>query len=407
MSTEPSITDYLAPKGFRFAAAPAGFRNKDRDDTGLIVSDVPAVAAGTFTLNSFPAAPVIIAKELLQKEPSARAVLINAGCANACTGDEGLNNCRTTLDLVGKALDIAPQSILPASTGVIGTQMDMEKWATVVPELVKRLDDGKPLDFAKAILTTDAFPKIYSATVPLSTGAITLLAIGKGAGMICPHMATMLATVLCDVDVDLKQWQALFKESVEHSFNRVTVDGDTSTNDTVFGLANGASKVSLKEGTDDYAVFQKALTRALRAIAYMLVQDGEGATKVACIRVKGAPTEKDAEKVARTVGHSPLVKTALFGQDANWGRIVMAIGNSGASFDPMDVRVSLCGFELFKDGQPTKAPETCSFDELLEGPLSKQDISIDISLGEGPGEYTLLASDFGHDYITCNASYRS
>ena len=366
-----------APKGFRFATACAGFRKEGRADLALLVSDVPAVAAGTFTQNRFPAAPVLVAKAMLAERPAARAVVINSGQANACTGDEGMRNCRTTQELVAGALGLEASDILPASTGVIGAQLKMDLWEKAAPALAANLGKATPEDFARAIMA-------------------------KGAGMICPNMATMLSVVLCDAQVEASVWQKMLRDAVELTFNRVTVDGDTSTNDTLYGLANGASGVSASD-EESLKALSAALTSVLGDLAYMLVKDGEGASKVARIHVTGAASDADAERVARTVGHSQLVKTALYGRDANWGRIVAAVGRSGADFNPDDVVVTLCGVELFRKGQPTDL----DFDALLEEPLKQRDLPIDIVLGSGSGSYTLLASDLGHEYVNVNADYRS
>ena len=409
-----------APKGFRFAIARAGFRKsadhanggedassansprEGRADLALLVSDVPAVAAGTFTQNRFPAAPVLVAKAMLAGRPAARAVVINSGQANACTGDEGLRNCRITQELVAKAAGLDPADVLPASTGVIGAQLKMDLWEKAVPDLVADLGKSTPEDFARAIMTTDAFHKISYRDVPLPGGVVRLVGMAKGAGMICPNMATMLSVVLCDAQVEADLWRKMMREAVALTFNRVTVDGDTSTNDTLYGLANGASGVAVSDEASVNALFA-ALTSVLGDLAYMLVKDGEGASKVARIQVRGAVSDADAERVARTVGHSQLVKTALYGCDANWGRIVAAVGRSGADFEPDDVVVTLCGVELFRNGQPTDL----DFDALLEEPLKRRDLPIDIVLGSGHGSYTLLASDLGHEYVNVNADYRS
>lgn len=390
-----------SPKGFRFATVSAGFRKEARPDLALIVSDTPAAAAGVFTTNRFQAAPVVVARENLAARPEARAVVINSGQANACTGDEGLANCRATLDMVASACGIEASGVLPASTGVIGAQMPMDKWREAAPRLAATLGQHTHHDFAKAIMTTDAFPKV--AERELAVGGITVRLVGmaKGAGMICPNMATMLSVVLCDAAVSPADWQALFATAVDRTFNRVTVDGDTSTNDTVFGLANGASGAAVQG--EDLARLGEALTDVLGQLAYMLVQDGEGATKVLRVRVTGAATGTEAETVARTVGHSQLVKTAMYGRDANWGRIVAAVGRSGATFRAEDVVVTLCDVELFRDGQPT----AIDFDTLLREPLKGRDVTIDIELGAGSGAYELLASDLTHDYVSCNADYRS
>lgn len=389
------------PKGFRLATLNAGFRRTERDDVALAVSDCPAAAAAVFTQAAFVAAPVIIGRELLAASSTARAVLINTGQANACTGDEGLANCRETLRRATEACALPEGSMLPASTGVIGAQMKMDLWRAAIPALAARLGTATVEEFAQAIRTTDSFAKCGGATIELAGGTVTIAGMAKGAGMICPNMATMLCLILCDAAVDQNAWQTLFREAVANTFNRVTVDGDTSTNDTVYGLANGASGVAANGA--DLPVLRKALEKILGDLAYMLVQDGEGATKVLRISVTGARDDSDAEKVARTVGHSQLVKTAMYGRDANWGRIVAAVGRSGATFSPADVRVSLCGVELFRNEQPT----SIDFDTLLKEPLEQRDINIDITMGSGPGVYTLLASDLTHTYVDINADYRS
>ena len=389
------------PKGFRLATINAGFRQTVRPDIALAVSDCPAVTAAMFTQAAFVAAPVIVARELVQDAEPKRAILINTGQANACTGDQGLANCRKILGVAADALGLSPTDILPASTGVIGAQMKMDLWEKAIPKLAAGLGSASLEDFADAIRTTDAFPKFSGAEVVTEKGTITLSGSAKGAGMICPNMATMLCVVLCDAVVSREEWQRMFRDAVNVTFNRVTVDGDTSTNDTIYGLANGASGIA--PDADDMPLLREALEKILGELAYMLVQDGEGATKVLRIEVTGAASDADAEKVARTVGHSQLVKTAMYGKDANWGRIVAAVGRSGATFRAGDVRVSLCGVELFRNEQPTNI----DFDALLKEPLQGRDIAIDISLGSGTGAYTVLASDLTHKYVDINADYRS
>ncbi|MDR3073943.1 MAG: bifunctional glutamate N-acetyltransferase/amino-acid acetyltransferase ArgJ [Deltaproteobacteria bacterium] len=389
------------PKGFKFATVNAGFRQTQRDDIALIVSETPAVTAALFTQAAFVAAPVLVGRELMRDPGGKRAVLVNTGQANACTGEEGLANCRETLRLVGSALGIDAARILPASTGVIGAQMNMELWEKAARPLAAKLGTVSIEGVADAIRTTDSFAKFGGATVALEGGTATLAGVAKGAGMICPNMATMICVILCDAAVAPATWQALFKDAVDKTFNRVTVDGDTSTNDTVYGLANGASGVRVTE--KDVPALRGALVDLLGSLAYMLVQDGEGATKVMRIAVTGARDDADAEKVARTVGHSQLVKTAMYGKDANWGRIIAAVGRSGAAFAAKDVRMSLCGVELFRDEQPTGI----DFDALLREPLEGRDIAVDISLGSGKGSCTLLASDLTHKYVDINADYRS
>ena len=397
------------PQGFRLAAANADFRGKhlDRNDLSLAFSDVPATAAGVFTTNLFRAAPVLVSQEHIKASGErVRGVMFNSGQANACTGEQGRENCLRTLDMVSEALraageQVSADELLPASTGVIGAQMPMDKWAAAVPALVASLGRVDIEGLARAMMTTDAYPKMSGREIALSGGTVRLAGVTKGAGMICPNMATMLSLVMCDAAVEPSVWRAMFRRAADATFNRVSVDGDTSTNDSLYGLANGASGVTVKE--EELPVLEKALTEVLGELAYMLVKDGEGATKVMHIRVTGAACDEDAEKVARTVGHSQLVKTAMFGRDPNWGRIVAAAGRAGVNFDPMALRVTLCGVELFRDGRPTDL----DFDALLEEPLKNVDLPLDIVLGTGPGEARLLASDLSHGYVSLNSDYRS
>lgn len=390
------------PQGFRAGAAAAGFKKPGRNDIGLIVSDRPAVMAALFTTNAFKAAPVQVGQEILARYGTARAVLANSGQANACTGREGLENCRETQRLVGEAVGVQPHEIVPLSTGVIGAQLKMDLWRAAVPALAESLGTQDAEGFTRAFMTTDAFPKFVTRQVRLSGGEVRLAGMAKGAGMICPNMATMLSVVLTDAAVEREAWQDMFARAVAKTFNRVTVDGDTSTNDTVLGLANGASGVSAA-AEQDARQLEDALTDVLGRLAHMLVKDGEGATKVMHISVCGAPSDADAEQVARTVAHSQLVKTAIYGQDANWGRIVAAVGRSGVAIDPDAVRLTLCGVERFRDGQPVNDHLEEQLAELLKG----KDIEVGIELGDGPGVAAVHASDLSHDYVSLNADYRS
>ena len=390
------------PKGFSFATHAAGFRYQNRDDVALIVSDRPAAAAAVFTKNLFQAAPVAVARDNLQKAQAIRAFLVNAGQANACTGAQGLENCRETLKLAAERLGIAPKEILPASTGVIGPQFAMDIWRAQIPALAAKLGQCGPLDAAKAIMTTDAFPKIAWGAVDIAGHEVRLLGMAKGAGMICPNMATMLGFVICDAKVEKARWQAMLAAAVDASFNAVTVDGDTSTNDCVLAMANGASGVKI-HSDEELAALSQAVNELCQALAYMIVEDAEGGTKVIRVRVAGAEDNMQAEACARAVGHSPLVKTAMFGQDANWGRIVAAVGRSGAEFDPSAVNVAIGGVPVFVAGQPVAG----DLDALLAPHMRRSEIAVDIDLGRGGGEYLLLASDLTYDYVKINGDYRS
>lgn len=390
------------PRGFDLAAAQAGFKYKGRPDLALIFSRAPARAAGVFTTNAFQAAPVQVARENLTGSDLVRAVLVNAGQANACTGEEGLADCRRTLDMLAGLLDISPGQVLPASTGVIGVRMPMHIWENSLPGLVESLGKCSGDQAAMAIMTTDTFPKTASREIELERGRVSFWGMTKGAGMICPDMATMLAFVLTDMQVDGPEWQEMLAVAMEKSFNAITVDGDTSTNDCVLALANGESGVSCKS-REDRDKTAKALEDVCRDLAYQIVKDAEGGTKVMHIRVTGAADSRDARKAARAVGNSSLVKTAMFGRDPNWGRIVAALGRSGAGFDPGKVRLSLAGLEIFSGGRPVDM----DIDEVFAPLLAYRDIRVDIDLGSGEAEYFLLASDLTDEYIRINSDYRS
>lgn len=390
------------PKGFKAGAAAANFKKEGRDDLGLIVSDRPCVLAGMFTRNLFKAAPVLVCQEILASSGTARAVLANSGQANACTGEEGLANCRATQEMAAEATGLAPYEILPISTGVVGAHLKMDKWRAAVPCLAESLGSRDAEGFTRAFMTTDAFPKFAMREVTLSGGVARLTVMAKGAGMICPNMATMLCVVLTDAAVERAAWQAMFARGVDKTFNRVSVDGDTSTNDTILGLANGASGVAARCQAD-LTLLEEALTAILGTVSHMLVMDGEGASKVIHISVHGARDDVDAERVARCVGHSQLVKTAIYGGDANWGRIVTAVGYSGAQFDPSRVSMRLCGVERFRQGKPVNDDQ----EEKLAQLLKARDVDVDIDLGGGPGAYTFQASDLGHEYVSLNSDYRS
>jgi len=390
------------PKGFSFAVAAAGFKRADRNDLALIVSDRPCTAAGVFTTNKFQAAPVLVCKRALQKSPSARAVLVNSGQANACTGEEGLANCRATLEMVGKAAGIEPGEILPASTGVIGAQLKMDRWAEAAPKLVANIGQAAPTDAARAIMTTDTFPKLVTRSVELPGGVVNLLGMCKGAGMICPTMATMLGFVICDAEMAPGPWREMLKACADKSFNALTVDGDTSTNDTLLALANGASGVRV-EDAKSLRLLKQAMLEVCQELSYRIVQDAEGGTKVAHITVSGAKSPAQAEAAARAIGNSPLVKTALFGCDPNWGRIVCALGRSGAEFDPDAVVLTIGGILVFSQGQPAPV----DLDALLAPSMRHQDVEIALDLHAGRGTFTLLASDLTKRYVEINADYRT
>ncbi len=390
------------PEDFQLGAVEAGFRYANRPDLVLIYSLRPARAAGIFTTNVFKAAPVQVARKNLGSSSRFRAVLINAGQANACTGDEGLEDCRGTLQMAAGLLNVSAGEILPASTGVIGSRMPMHVWSEKLPLLKQALGQTGSIEAARGIMTTDKFPKTSSRELELERGKIRFLGMAKGAGMICPNMATMLAFIISDVEISGDLWSELLVKAVGDSFNAITVDGDTSTNDCVLALANGASEAGPGSREEEEKV-GRALEDICRDLAYQIVCDAEGGTKVMHIRVTGAKNRVEAEVAARAVGNSCLVKTAMFGGDPNWGRIVAALGRSSADFDPLGVRLSLAGHEIFSGGRPAEM----DIDRVVAPGMKSKDIRVEIDLGAGQGTYTLLASDLSEEYIRINADYRS
>ncbi len=395
------MSNINSPLGYKYAVVSAGFRKQPRNDLALVVSDKPALAAAMFTTNLFAAAPVLVGREMISKHGWFRAVMFNSGQANASTGEKGLQDCRQSLELAARATGLLPEEILPGSTGVIGAVYNMGLWRDAAPKLAANLGKSGPEDFARAMMTTDRFHKIARAEVTLKGGTVRLLGMAKGAGMICPNMATMLSVLLCDAKVDSQLWRSLTAEATRLPFNRVTGDGDTSTNDTIYALANGASGVHV--GENEAQALKAGMVEVLGKLAYMLVEDGEGATKVMHIKISGAASAEDAEKAARAIGHSQLVKTAMYGQDANWGRITAALGRSGAVFRPEEVVLAVCGVEIFRNNMP------CMFedDPVLTEALKDRDINIDLKMGNGAFSYELLASDLTHKYVDINADYRS
>jgi len=311
----------------------------------------------------------------------------------------GIYKCNKALELVGKRLKIDPKLLLPASTGVIGEQFKMECWEAGAEELYKNLGKKDIIDVAKAIMTTDTFPKIsYSKDKNLS---LTLIA--KGAGMICPNMATMLCFIITDVSIERSLFQNILTEATENTFNRISVDGDTSTNDCVIGMANGLSGKRISD-EKDILIFKKILFEIMYDASYKIVQDAEGGTKVIHIQVKGTKTYDDAKKIAQTIANSPLVKTAFYGEDANWGRIVAAIGRSGVDVDINKVLIKIGDIEIFKNGMGLEG----DIDAILMPYLKKQDIFLYIDVGNNTEyEYKMLFSDLTEQYVKINSGYRS
>ena len=382
------------PQGFRYAAVYCGLRKVAKDDLALIVSDTPAVAAAVFTQNRVVAAPVVLArKNLAASRGKASAILVNAGNAN-CATRTGDQVASATVRATAKALGIKPEAVLPASTGVIGVEMDGSKIVNALPELVEKLDAAHFDTVAAAILTTDLVPKTAFAEIK---GA-RIAGMTKGSGMIQPNMATTLGFVVTDAVVTPALLRAALKHAVGRSYNRISVDGDTSTNDTVAVLANGASGVK-----PTAKAFEAALTGVLESLARQIARDGEGARKLVTIDVEGAASENAAEQIARSIANSPLVKTAIAGSDPNWGRILCAAGYAGVTFDPRKVDIDMQGIPVCRRGLAAEFSE-----DELKSKLDLPDCSIRFSIrGTGRGRARFWTCDFTKEYIDINASYRT
>ena len=399
----------IIPRGFRFAAGKAGLKASGRPDFALIVADAPASAAAAFTSNRVIAAPLIIDKQHLSATGGqVRVVAVNAGNANCAAGKAGLEAARATCVAAAKTFNCRAEEVFPSSTGVIGVPLPAEKLVAALPDLAASLgaDASHFHDCARAILTTDIVEKVAFARLELaaSDGAlreVCIAAFGKGSGMIHPQLvphATMLVYILTDAAIAPPDLNAYLRPAVEVSFNRISVDGDTSTNDTVLLLASGASGVAI--GANDLA-FATALTEVCTSLAHQVVADGEGLSHIVELRISGAASDADALRVAKAIAHSPLVKTAWAGCDPNWGRLAAAIGYSGAQIDPDRFDIDFGELPICRDGG--RAPE---YDEAAaHAYISQREFSISIQLHQGPGSCVFWTTDLTHEYIHINADY--
>ena len=386
------------PQGFRYASGYAGIRKIEKDDLALIVSDTPAAAAAVFTQNRVVAAPVVLArKNLRASRGKACAILVNAGNAN-CATRTGDQVALATVRAAAKALGVKPEYVLPASTGVIGVEMDGGKIASALPALVAGLDAGKFNAVADAMMTTDTVRKTAFAEIKSGRKMAQIAGMTKGSGMIQPNMATTLGFVVTDAVVAPALLRSALKRAIAHSYNRISVDGDTSTNDTVAVLANGASGIE-----PSAKAFEAALTEVLESLAQQIARDGEGAKKLVTIYVEGAVNDTAAEKIARTIANSPLVKTAIAGSDPNWGRILCAAGNAGVTFDPRKADIDMQGVPVCRGGLAADFNE-----DQLKIKLGERDCYIRFAIrGSGRGRARFWTCDFTEDYIRINASYRT
>lgn len=393
-----------APGGFRAAATACGIKASGLD-LALLVADGPASAAALFTTNFVKAAPVLVSQKHLDLSHGiARAIVVNSGCANACTGEQGLAVASETTKEVAQLLGCRAEEVLVASTGVIGVALDGAKIRNGLRVLVRELSTDRDDGPARAILTTDRGPKQSAVRTKVAGATFAVGGMAKGAGMIAPNMATMLAFITTDARVPPPVLRAALVEAARTSFNAITVDGDTSTNDTLFALASGASGVGvLNIDGPPYAAFLDALRTVCDALAFEIVRGAEGATKVVTLEVVGAASDKDARTVAGVVANSPLVKTAVHGGDPNWGRLLAAMGRAGVPFDPDRARVVIGGVVMFDRGVPfdDRAPEAARH-------LAGAQISIQLDLGgPGSGRSTMYTCDFSADYVRINADYRT
>ncbi len=407
-----------SPLGFTAVSHAAGLKKDNQPDLAIVYSEADCACAAVFTKNQVVAAPVIVDRETITANPDGiRAVVTNSKIANACTGETGLLNSRATQMITAEALGISPTQVLVLSTGVIGMQLPMEKLEAGIVTAVEKLQRGGAtegwaeaqrggLEAAKAIMTTDTRPKHIAISVELSGGTVTLGGMAKGAGMIHPNMATMLAVLTTDVQVPASQLQMMLNTAVNLSFNRISIDGDTSTNDTVLLLANGASGVGLTT-EEDMQLFQSALNELCTAVSKMIVKDGEGASKFVEIQVTGAASDADAHQIANTIAISPLVKTAFAGSDANWGRLVMAAGRAGVIFDQSKLNLWI-GVEqtdelqLLTGGTPTDYQEADAAHVFAQ-----PEFMLRLDIGQGSGTSTVWTCDMTHEYISINADYRT
>jgi glutamate N-acetyltransferase/amino-acid N-acetyltransferase len=387
--------------GFRFAAVASGIRKDGRIDTALAFAERPAIAAGVVTRNRVKAAPILIASERL-RAGSLSAVLVNSGCANACTGEPGLAAAREATAAVAKELGVPETHVVPASTGVIGALLPADRIVARAPELVRALSPAGIDDFAQAICTTDRWPKVAETMLETAGGAARLLGIAKGAGMIHPDVgpphATMLVFLFTDAKVSERDLAGALEPATDRTFNAISVDGDTSTNDFVLALASGASGVEVPA-----ASLLAGMEKVCGELARSMVRDGEGAEHVVEIVVRGLATEADARVIAKTIATSLLVKTALFGRDANWGRLLAAAGRAGVPFDPNSASVSIAGVEIVRGGLALGK----ELEAEAQRRMQAENFSVELGLGSGDGRFTYLTSDLGHSYVDVNAGYRS
>lgn len=402
-----NVPDMPVIAGIRLATAEAGIRYKNRTDVLLAVMDKGTAVAGVFTKSKCPSAPVEWCRAKL-KGGKARALVVNSGNANAFTGKTGRASTALTAKIAAKAVGCSESEIFLASTGVIGEPLDATKFDGVLGRLAEAAEAGDYLAAAKAIMTTDTFPKVATATVKVGKAKVTINGMAKGAGMIAPDMATMLSFIFTDAPIAPAALQALLKAGVEDTFNAVTIDGDTSTSDTLLAFATGAAAAhgapKISRASDPrLKAFVKAFNQILANLSEQVARDGEGARKLVEITVEGAKTKASARKIAMSIANSPLVKTAIAGEDANWGRVVMAVGKAGEPADRDKLSISFNGIRVAKSGARDPDYDEAQVSEAMKAP----EIAIKVSLGLGKGRDRVLTCDLTKEYVAINGDYRS
>ncbi len=399
-----------APRGFRASGIKAGLKPSGLPDLALIVSDVEAIAAGVFTTSQVRAACVDYCRQHLQAKHNARAILCNAGQANAATGEPGWLDALESAMAIAQALNLRSDSILLASTGVIGQRIPMDKLKAGIPQLVAALSETGSDAAAGAIITTDLVPKSIALETTISDRPVRIGGIAKGSGMIHPNMATMLAFVTCDAAVSPHLWQQMLSRAADRSFNAITVDGDTSTNDSLIALANGESRTpAITEMGHEAEKLEAMLTAVCQHLAKAIARDGEGATCLVEVQVSGAQDEQAARQIAKTIAGSSLVKSAIFGRDPNWGRIAAAAGRAGVPFEQENLKIQLGNFLMIDNGQPLAFDRKAASEYLQKaagGAYLKEDtVLISVSIGNGHGSSKAWGCDLSYDYVKINAEY--
>jgi glutamate N-acetyltransferase/amino-acid N-acetyltransferase len=388
-------------KGFKFSGVGSGLKKNGEKDLGLIFSETPGSVAGVFTRNQIKAAPVLLDMQRITSGVC-QAVIVNSGNANCCTGAKGMQDAISMARWAAAKLDIPEEQVLVASTGVIGEPLDVEKVRAALPELINTLDADGVSVLAEAIMTTDTVPKVVTQKGRLRGAAFTVTGVAKGSGMIRPDMATLLCFVMTDIAAEPQLLKEMLLAAADRTLNRITVDGDTSTNDTALLIANGLSGAVITSDADRKK-FQGILDAVLMSLARQLIKDGEGATKLVEIAVKGAGSDADAYQIADTVAHSNLLKTALFGEDANWGRILAAAGRAGVPIQPDAMDIYFADVLMVKNGMGCGKKAEARATQILKQPA----YTITIDLKAGKGMSSVITCDFSIDYVRINADYRS